>query len=70
MLIVLRIDGAGKSTQLKAMETYFTEGGKPFNTCIFAIRHTCFWYAHRKILRGKGGNEAVDPYLVALLFAW
>ncbi|MFY9116171.1 MAG: dTMP kinase [Bacteroidales bacterium] len=72
MLIVLEgLDGAGKSTQLKAMETYFTEGGKPFQYLHFPQYDTpVFGTLIGRFLRGEsGGNEAVDPYLVALLFA-
>jgi dTMP kinase len=72
MLIVLEgLDGAGKSTQLKAMETYFTECSKSVQFMHFPQYETpVFGALISRFLRGESGdNYSVDPYLVALLFA-
>jgi dTMP kinase len=72
MLLVLEgLDGAGKSTQLKAMQTYFTAQGRPFRYLHFPQYDTpVYGTLIGRFLRGESGeNDAVDPYLVALLFA-
>ncbi|NLA16092.1 MAG: dTMP kinase [Bacteroidales bacterium] len=72
MLIVLEgLDGAGKSTQLKAMEDYFKAGNKSVHFLHFPQYDTpVYGTLVARFLRGESGSlEGVDPYLVALLFA-
>ncbi len=72
MLIVLEgLDGAGKSTQLKAMQTYFKERGMAVNYMHFPRYDTpVYGTLIARFLRGDcGAIDLVDPYLVSLLFA-
>ncbi|HRW94965.1 MAG TPA: thymidylate kinase [Bacteroidales bacterium] len=72
MLIVLEgLDGAGKSTQLKAMQAYFKERGKAVNYMHFPCYDTpVYGTLIARFLRGDSGAiDTVDPYLVSLLFA-
>lgn len=72
MFIVLEgLDGAGKSTQLKALESYYQAMGKPVKFMHFPRYDTpVFGELIARFLRGDcGQNDTVDPYLVALLFA-
>ncbi|HBG54513.1 MAG TPA: thymidylate kinase [Rikenellaceae bacterium] len=72
MLIVLEgLDGAGKSTQLKAMEAYFKKRTRPVHFMHFPCYDTpVYGSLIARFLRGDSGPiDAVDPYLVSLLFA-
>lgn len=72
MLIVLEgLDGAGKSTQLKMVTSYFTSLGRKVEYLHFP-RYTAPVYGEliAKFLRGDfGAIDQVHPQLVALLFA-
>jgi len=72
MLIVLEgLDGAGKSTQLKMVTSYFSSLGRKVDYLHFP-RYTAPIYGEliAKFLRGDFGSiEQVHPQLVALLFA-
>lgn len=72
MLIVLEgLDGAGKSTQLKMVTSYFTSLGREVEYLHFP-RYTAPVYGEliAKFLRGDfGAIDQVHPQLVALLFA-
>lgn len=72
MLLVLEgLDGAGKSTQLKALEDYFARRSRTVRFMHFP-RYDLPLYGPliARFLRGDcGAMEQVDPYLVALLFA-
>ena len=72
MLIVLEgLDGAGKSTQVALLRQLFAERGVESRYVHFP-RFDAPVYGEliARFLRGEfGGVEAVDPYLVALLFA-
>ena len=72
MLIVLEgLDGAGKSTQLKMLCNYLEESGRQLKYLHFP-RYDAepFGSMISKFLKGEyGGNDAVHPQLVALLFA-
>jgi dTMP kinase len=72
MLIVLEgLDGAGKSTQLKMVTSYFTSLGRKVEHLHFP-RYTAPVYGEliAKFLRGDfGAIDQVHPQLVALLFA-
>lgn len=72
MLIVLEgLDGAGKSTQLKAMEAYFKKRGTAVHFMHFPRYDTpVYGMLIARFLRGDSGAiDTVDPYLVSLLFA-
>ncbi|MDD2290081.1 MAG: dTMP kinase [Bacteroidales bacterium] len=72
MLIVLEgLDGAGKSTQLKAMEAYFKERTRTVHFMHFPCYDTpVYGSLIARFLRGDSGPiDSVDPYLVSLLFA-
>ncbi|MFA5444032.1 MAG: thymidylate kinase [Bacteroidales bacterium] len=72
MLIVLEgLDGAGKSTQLKAMQAYFKERRQAVNYMHFPCYDTpVYGTLIARFLRGDCGSiDKVDPYLVSLLFA-
>ncbi|HHV03272.1 MAG: dTMP kinase [Bacteroidales bacterium] len=72
MLIVLEgLDGAGKSTQLKAMEVYLKERGQSVHFMHFPRYDTpVYGTLIARFLRGDSGAiDTVDPYLVSLLFA-
>jgi dTMP kinase len=72
MLIVLEgLDGAGKSTQLKAMQAYFKERRQAVNFMHFPCYDTpVYGTLIARFLRGDcGAIDTVDPYLVSLLFA-
>ena len=72
MLIVLEgLDGAGKSTQLKMVTSYFSSLGRKVDYLHFP-RYTAPLYSEliAKFLRGDFGSiDQVHPQLVALLFA-
>ncbi len=72
MLIVLEgLDGAGKSTQLKMVTSYFSSLGRKVDYLHFP-RYTAPLYGEliAKFLRGDFGSiDQVHPQLVALLFA-
>ena len=72
MLIVLEgLDGAGKSTQLKMVTSYFASLGRKVDYLHFP-RYTAPIYGEliAKFLRGDfGAIDQVHPQLVALLFA-
>ena len=72
MWIVLEgLDGAGKSTQLKAMEAYFKERTLTVHFLHFPCYDTpVYGSLIARFLRGDSGPiDSVDPYLVSLLFA-
>ena len=72
MLIVLEgLDGAGKSTQLKMLCNYLEESGQRLKYLHFPRYDTApFGEMISNFLKGEyGGNDAVHPQLVALLFA-
>ena len=72
MLIVLEgLDGAGKSTQIKRLTSYFEEQGAACAYLHFP-RFDAPVYGEliARFLRGEFGSASeVDPYLVALIYA-
>ncbi len=72
MFIVLEgLDGAGKSTQLKALEAYYKKLDRDVRFMHFPQYETpVYGELIARFLRGDCGPiDTVDPYLVALLFA-
>ena len=72
MLIVLEgLDGAGKSTQIKALTALFEQRGAACEYLHFPrFDAPVFGELIARFLRGEFGSAAeVDPYLVALLYA-
>ena len=72
MFIVLEgLDGAGKSTQLKALEAYYQKLDRAVRFMHFPQYETpVFGELIARFLSGDCGPiDTVDPYLVALLFA-
>ena len=65
------LDGAGKSTQIKLLENYFTAKSKKHKFLHFPRFDAPFFGDMiAKFLRGDFGNvDDVNPYIVALLFA-
>ena len=72
MLIVLEgLDGAGKSTQVKMLDAYLQSAGQKTKFLHFP-RYEAPIYGDliARFLRGDfGGNDAVHPQLVALLYS-
>ena len=72
MFIVLEgLDGAGKSTQIRMLQELFARRGVACRYLHFPrFDAPVFGDLIARFLRGELGTvEAVDPYLVALLFA-
>ncbi len=72
MLIVLEgLDGAGKSTQIKYLQKYYTERGKEVKYLHFPrFDSPVFGGMIAKFLRGDFGDiDSVHPMTVALLYA-
>ncbi len=72
MFIVLEgLDGAGKSTQISKLKSYFQSQGKECEYLHFPRFDTpIYGELIARFLRGELGSlESVNPYLVALLYA-
>ncbi len=72
MFVVLEgLDGAGKSTQINLLRSFFKERGVESEYIHFPrFDSPIYGPLIARFLRGEfGNNDEVDPYLVALLFA-
>ncbi len=71
LIVIEGLDGAGKSTQIKNLKSYFTEKGLEHEFIHFPRTDTpYFGELISRFLRGEFGQiNEVDPYLVAMLYA-
>src|SRR5512138_3816947 len=70
-LVIEGVDGSGKSTQIKLMMNYLNEQQIKYRYLHFPRTDTgIYGDLIARFLRGDLGNlDAVDPYLVALIYA-
>ena len=70
-LVIEGLDGSGKSTQLKLLREHLEQNAVPYKYLHFPrLEEGVYGELIARFLRGEmGGNDQVDPYLVALLFA-
>ena len=71
LLVVEGLDGAGKSTQIKLLNEFFSERGHNCEYLHFPRTDTA-WFGEliARFLRGEfGALNDVDPWLVAMLYA-
>jgi len=71
LFVIEGIDGAGKSTQIKLLRTFFSNKGYDCEYLHFPRTETpYFGELIARFLRGEFGSlNEVDPYLVAMLYA-
>jgi dTMP kinase len=71
LLVIEGIDGAGKSTQIKLLQDYFSKKGHKCEYLHFPRTEApYFGELIARFLRGEFGEiGAVDPYMVAMLYA-
>jgi dTMP kinase len=71
LLVIEGVDGAGKSTQIKMLQNFFTNMGFS-NEYLHFPRTDAPYFGEliARFLRGEFGSlNEVDPYLVAMLYA-
>jgi len=70
-VVIEGLDGSGKSTQLKLIRSYLDERNQAYEYLHFPrLEEGVYGKLVARFLRGEmGANDAVDPYLVALIFA-
>jgi len=70
-VVIEGLDGSGKSTQLDLLRAYLERKKVAFKYLHFPrLEEGVYGKLIARFLRGEmGANEAVDPYLVALIFA-
>lgn len=70
-IVIEGLDGSGKSTQLKKIQTYFSENNLPYKYLHFPRTDApVFGELIAKFLRGDLGRiSEVNPYLVSLIYA-
>lgn len=71
LFVIEGVDGAGKSTQIKLLQKYFTERGYTCEYLHFPRTEApYFGELIARFLRGEFGSlDTVNPYLVAMLYA-
>ncbi len=70
IIVIEGLDGAGKSTQVNLLKGYFDKRNLPFKYLHFPRTDSMFGELVARFLRGEfGDNNAVNPYLVALIYA-
>lgn len=71
VIVIEGLDGAGKSTQVNLLKEYLNERNLPFKYLHFPrVEGGIFGDLVARFLRGEfGDNKAVNPYLVALIYA-
>jgi len=71
LFVIEGVDGAGKSTQIKLLKTFFLKNGYDCEYMHFPRTETpYFGELIARFLRGEFGSlNDVDPYLVAMLYA-
>lgn len=71
LFVIEGVDGAGKSTQIKLLKSYFSERGNDCEYMHFPRTDApYFGELIARFLRGEFGSlNEVDPYLVAMLYA-
>jgi dTMP kinase len=71
LFVIEGVDGAGKSTQIKLLKTFFSNKGYDCEYLHFPRTETpYFGELIARFLRGEFGSlNEVDPYLVAMLYA-
>ena len=70
-MVIEGLDGSGKSTQLELLRQYLDKEGINYKYLHFPrLEEGVYGELVARFLRGEmGDNNAVDPYLVALIFA-
>lgn len=71
LIVIEGVDGAGKSTQIKLLQEFFSKMGFR-NEYLHFPRTDAPWFGEliARFLRGEFGSlDQVDPYLVAMLYA-
>lgn len=70
-IVIEGLDGSGKSTQIRNLQSHFEQRKIPCEYLHFPRTHTpVFGELIARFLRGEFGRiDQVDPYLVALLYA-